>query len=145
MLDGRGHDSLSPPATRGRAAQHRQVIRLGAAGGKDNFPRLGAQGNGYRLPGMGDLSLGLQPLFMQRGRIAIALGHQLQHLFRAFFAHPGGGAVVQIDFLQESPSSRYELISLFSGLDGPEFLKTGLLYNKYKNQANKFAWQKKTE
>jgi len=36
------------------------------------------------------------------------------------------------------------LISLFSGLDGPEFLKTGLLYNKYKNQANKFAWQKKT-
>ena len=48
MLDGRGHDSLSPPAARGRAAQHRPVIRLGAAGGKDNLPRLGAQGNGYR-------------------------------------------------------------------------------------------------
>ena len=54
MLKRRGNDVLFPfPRADGRRGKDRLVVRLAAAGGEGDLPRLGAQTPGYRFPRCG--------------------------------------------------------------------------------------------
>ena len=91
VLDGSGDNPPARALLRPRRAQNGEVVRLGAAGGEVDFPRLAAQRLRYLRACLLQTLLGGKTLAVQRGGVAVDQPGR-------FLPGPGSGAVVVVNF-----------------------------------------------
>jgi hypothetical protein len=97
VLKGGGNDMLFPMLRpRFCHSENGQIIRLTAAGGKDDFLRLTAQLCGDPLPCVPQGHGGFLPLRVQTGGIPIDLHHMGQHFLDCRLAQFCGCGVIRI-------------------------------------------------
>ena len=82
------------------------VVGFGAAAGKENLPRLAAQGGSYLFPGKLYIPLGVSAQGINAGGIAVLPGQIGQHSLQHGPGHLCGGGVVSINhsFFHTDPS-----------------------------------------
>ena len=98
VLEGGGDEVLFAP---GRALTRQlpdgPVVRLRAAGGEVNLPRLRAQAPGHALPGLLQRRAGALPQLVEAGGVAVVLPQRREHRRQSRLADAGGGRVVHIN------------------------------------------------
>ena len=132
-----------PAAVCRRAAQHRHVVGLGAAGGENDLPGS-ADKEAATACRARETSFEPPAPFYAGTTDSRSTGSSAPSPFQRFFHTPGWlrccpNRFPSRDSLQ--PTRFYQLAS--SGRKRPEKFKDNLLYNKYIEQANKFdGWKK---
>ena len=99
VLDARHRDAegSAPVAGGQRGADHREVVRLGAAGGEDHLVRFGAERRGDGPLGLFHGGSRRAPEAMGGRGIPEALPEEGQHRLEHFRADRGGRGIVEID------------------------------------------------
>ena len=77
-------------------ALDREVVRLGAAGGENNFGGVGSDGAGDAFAGVFDGGAGVASYGVQGGGVA-AVAHLFDHGVDGGGQYVGGGGVVEVD------------------------------------------------
>ena len=104
VLEGGSDHPLAPAALGMGGAEHCPVVALGAARGEVEILPPAADERCRRLGGLLHEQVALQPQIIEGRRVAIMLPHHLGDIVDDPVVHLCGGAVVQIDLLQNTLS-----------------------------------------
>ena len=95
-----------------RGGQESLIVRLAAAGGKQNLSRVGVDQTGDGFPRLFQRLFGLLADGIQAGRIAVVMAHTLCHHLDRRLAHAGRGGIIGIDL--QPDHSFHELRLLYT-------------------------------